>query len=76
MISIGDIVKADDTDDVRVGQHSGEVVSSRVDDDGFTWYWVEAESGMIAEYMHQELIVLLKAQPPYERFNGKSKNFE
>jgi len=72
MISIGDIVKAAASDD----RHSGEVVSSRVDDDGFTWYWVESERGMIAEYMHQELIVILKAQTPYERFNGKSKNFE
>ncbi len=32
--------------------------------------------GDTAEYTEPELIVVLKAQTPYERFNGKSKNFE
>jgi hypothetical protein len=72
VISIGDIVKFDGFD----ADCTGEVCSSYVDDEGVRWYWMESQTGMMAQFMESELIVVLKAQTPYERFNGKSKNFE
>ena len=72
MVSIGDIAKFRGPD----ADCTGEIVSSYVDDKGVRWYWMESETGMMAQFTEPELIVVLKAQTPYERFNGKTKNFE
>ena len=74
MILVGDIVAFIGSDaDLGFGApRMGEVVSSHFDDKGCRWHWMESETGMMAQFTESELVVVLKAQTPYERFNGKS----
>jgi hypothetical protein len=68
MILVGDIVKFKGPD----ANCMGEIASSYVDDKGVTWHWMESETGMMVQFTESELIVVLRAQAPRERFNGKS----